>query len=117
MAGSIAAMAIGHARIEWNESMPQHSTMIHAVSLEAYQAARRRAAAIDRSGRGRIIAAGADRASYLQGLLTNDIVALKSGEGCYAAYLTAQGRMIADLFVYELGDLMLLAMVRGVKDT
>jgi folate-binding protein YgfZ len=59
---------------------------------------------------------GADRASYLQGLLTNDIVALTAGHGCYAAYLTAQGRMIADLHVYELGDVILLTLQRDVKD-
>ena len=59
--------------------MPQHSTMIPAVSLDGYAAARHRAALIDRSDRGRIVVSGADRASYLQGLLTNDIVALKPG--------------------------------------
>src|ERR671929_2201383 len=84
---------------------------------EAYTAARERAAFLDRSDRGRIVVSGSDRASYLQGLLTNDIAALKAGEGCYAAYLTAQGRMIADLNVYELGDVMLLTMVGEVKDT
>src|SRR6266404_7406127 len=90
--------------------------MIPAVSAAAYDAARRRAASIDRSHRGRIVVSGADRASYLQGLLTNDIVALTAGQGCYAAYLTAQGRMIADLHVYELGDVMLLTLHRDVKD-
>src|SRR5438128_3549834 len=79
---------------------------------EAYTAARERAAFLDRSDRGRIVVSGADRASYLQGLLTNDIAALKPGEGCYAAYLTPQGRMIADLFVYELGDVILLTVPR-----
>jgi tRNA-modifying protein YgfZ len=96
--------------------MPQHNTMIPAVSAAAYDAARHRAAFLDRSHRGRIVVSGSERASYLQGLLTNDIVALKAGQGCYAAYLTAQGRMIADLDVYELGDVLLLAMGGGVKD-
>jgi folate-binding protein YgfZ len=82
------------------------------ISASDYQSARQRSAAIERSDRGRIVVSGADRASYLQGLLTNDIVALKAGEGCYAAYLTPQGRMIADLFVYELGDVMLLTVPR-----
>jgi folate-binding protein YgfZ len=86
------------------------------VSDAAYQSARRRAAIIDRSDRGRLVVTGPDRASYLQGLLTNDVVALKAGEGCYAAYLTPQGRMIADLFVYEVGDLMLLSTPQAVKD-
>jgi len=76
----------------------------------AYQAARHGAAFIERSDRGRLVVSGRDRASYLQGLLTNDIPALKSGEGCYAAYLTAQGRMISDLWVYELGDVILLSL-------
>ena len=114
--GTASASAMNAARIEWSERMPQHSTMIPAVSAGAYDAARHRAAFVDRSDRGRIVVSGADRASYLQGLLTNDIVALKPGQGCYAAYLTAQGRMIADLHVYELGDVMLLAMAGDVKD-
>lgn len=90
--------------------------MIPALVSATYEAARQRAAFIDRSSRGRIIVSGRDRATYLQGLLTNDIVALKSGQGCYAAYLTAQGRMIADLWVYELGDVILLMVAGDVKD-
>ena len=78
------------------------------TSLDPYQAARRRAAFIDLSGRGRIVLAGADRASYLQGLLTNDVTALEPGEGCYSAYLTPQGRMMADMAVVNLGRELLL---------
>jgi folate-binding protein YgfZ len=51
---------------------------------------------------------GRDRASYLQGLLTNDIQALTPGSGCYAAWLTPQGRMLTDLHVFESGDMILL---------
>lgn len=51
---------------------------------------------------------GKDRASYLQGLLTNDIPALTPGAGCYAAWLTPQGRMLTDLHVFESGDMILL---------
>jgi folate-binding protein YgfZ len=91
--------------------------MIHDASAAAYDAARHRAAFVDRSDRGRIVVSGADRASYLHGLLTNDIVGLKAGTGCYAAYLTAQGRMIADLYVYELGDVILLTLSGAVKST
>ncbi|MBI4263213.1 MAG: folate-binding protein YgfZ [Acidobacteria bacterium] len=52
--------------------------------------------------------AGKDRSSYLQGLLTNDIPALTAGTGCYAAWLTPQGRMLTDLHVFESGDMILL---------
>jgi folate-binding protein YgfZ len=67
-----------------------------------------RAGLVDRGGLGRILLTGADRRSYLQGLLTNDIEALTPGTGCYAAMLTAQGRMMTDMRVLELGDAVLL---------
>jgi tRNA-modifying protein YgfZ len=90
--------------------------MDSCLFAELYRSAREHAAIIDRSARGRIVVSGADRASYLHGLLTNDITALKPQQGCYAAYLTAQGRMVSDLFVYELGDVMLLTLPRSTKD-
>jgi folate-binding protein YgfZ len=58
--------------------------------------------------RGRIAVSGRDRASYLHGLLTNDIQALRAHTGCYAAWLTAQGRMTTDMHVFESGDMILL---------
>jgi folate-binding protein YgfZ len=70
-----------------------------------------------RADRGLIVVSGQDRATYLQGLLTNDIVALAAGMGCYAAYLTPQGRMIADVWVYEIGDVILVSLSRDVKQT
>ena len=83
------------------------------TALEPYRAARRGAAFIDLSARGRLVLTGADRASYLQGLLTNDVAALPPGEGCYSAYLTPQGRMIADMAVVNLGDELLLDVDAG----
>jgi folate-binding protein YgfZ len=91
----------------------QHSTTTPA----GYDAVRRHAGALSRADLGRLVVSGRDRASYLQGLLTNDVQALGPGRGCYAAYLTAQGRMITDLHAYELGDVMLLTLPREVKDS
>jgi folate-binding protein YgfZ len=91
--------------------------MNRTASAAVYDAARRRAALVDRSDRGRIVVSGADRSSYLQGLLTNDIAALSAGSGCYTAYLTAQGRMIADAWVYELGDVILMIVDAGVMSS
>jgi folate-binding protein YgfZ len=74
-----------------------------------YAALRDGAGIVNRSASsGRILLTGADRRSYLQGLLTNDIEALRPGTGCYAAMLTAQGRMLSDMRVLELGDAVLL---------
>ena len=73
-----------------------------------YRALREAAGIVDRSARGRLTLTGADRRTYLQGLLSNDIEALAPGAGCYAAYLTAQGRMIADMRVFETGRSLLV---------
>jgi tRNA-modifying protein YgfZ len=58
--------------------------------------------------RGQVAVAGPERAAFLQGLLTNDTASLIPGRGCYAAWLTPQGRMLWDLHVLESGDMMLL---------
>jgi tRNA-modifying protein YgfZ len=79
-----------------------------------YRAARASAAVFDRSHRGKIAVAGSDRRTYLHAMLTNDIASLPAGHGCYAAYLTPQGRMIADMRVLELGDLVLLDLEASV---
>jgi folate-binding protein YgfZ len=78
------------------------------VSQDQYDALRSGAGLVNRGSRGRLLLKGADRRSYLQGLLTNDIEALAPGTGCYAALLTPQGRMISDMRVLELGDAILL---------
>src|SRR5262245_44036762 len=91
--------------------------MVPAISIHEYEAARQGVGLVDRGEYAYIVVSGKDRASYLQGLLTNDIAALRPGQGCYAAYLTAQGRMIADLWVYELGDVILLRMSSELKPT
>ena len=74
------------------------------ISPEQYRALHAGAGLIDRSDRGRLRLTGADRRDYLQGLLTNDVLALQPGAGCYAALLNAQGRMLADMYVAETGD-------------
>jgi len=84
---------------------------------EDYRAFREGAAVLDRSGaRARIAVTGADRLSYLNAMLTNDVAGLAPGTGRYAAYLTPQGRMIADMRVLELGDLALVDLDTSVAD-
>lgn len=47
---------------------------------------------------------GADRSAWLQGLFSNDIEALAPGTGCYAVWLTPQGRMLTDATVLHEDD-------------
>ena len=81
-------------------------------SPDGYAALIGGAALLDRTDRGLLRFSGADRRTYLQGLLTNDIAALEPGTGCYTAMLTAQGRMIADMRVLETGDALLAVSQR-----
>lgn len=64
-----------------------------------------------------IAVAGGDRAGYLQGLLTNDVQSLVAGSGCYAAWLTPQGRMLTDMHVLESGDMILMDLPADQADS
>ena len=86
------------------------------MNPDHYRALKETAGLIRRLDRGRIALTGADRADYLQGLLTNDIVALRDGRGCYAAYLTPQGRIVADAELFNVGEQLLLDVHGSVKD-
>jgi folate-binding protein YgfZ len=77
-------------------------------SLESYKAALAGGAVVRRLDRGVLAVNGADRTTWLQGLLTNDVESLKDGEVRYAAYLTPHGRMITDMNVVSRGDRVLL---------
>ena len=79
-------------------------------SAEQYRALHESAGLVNRDGRGQLWFEGGDRRSFLQGLLTNDVQALEAGSGCYAALLTANGRMVADMRVFELDKLDKLLM-------
>ena len=85
-------------------------------SLDQDRALHEGAGVFPRRDRGRLLLRGADRRSYLQGLLSNDIAALTPGTGCYATLLTAQGRMISDMRVFELGDELLLDLEAAVTE-
>jgi folate-binding protein YgfZ len=78
------------------------------MSSAGYQAIFEGAAVGAVAARRQLAVAGKDRATFLQGLLTNDIQALTPGSGCYAAWLSPQGRMLTDLHVLESGGMVLL---------
>ena len=62
----------------------------------AYHAATRSLGFRHRHEQGVLRVTGTDRLPWLNGLLTNDVLAQTT---CYAAWLTPQGRMITDMFV------------------
>jgi folate-binding protein YgfZ len=82
--------------------------------FEGYDETRSAAAVEVRSAGGLIAVSGRDAASFLQGVLTNDIAALAPGQHCYAASLTAQGRMVSDMHVLRREQDFLLAVEPAV---
>lgn len=76
--------------------------------MTGYQALRTSAAWIDLSNRGKIRVTGDDRARLLHAMSTNHVAGLAPNDGLYAFFLTAQGRILADAFIYNFGVSMLL---------
>jgi folate-binding protein YgfZ len=70
---------------------------------------------LDLSFRSRLCLTGADRVRFLHGQATNDIKKLRIGQGCYAALVSAKGRMESDLNVYCLADELLLDFEPGLS--
>jgi folate-binding protein YgfZ len=58
--------------------------------------------------RGVIAVTGEDRVALLQGLVSNDVATAAPGRSVWAALLTAQGKWLADFFIFADGDRLLL---------
>ena len=85
-------------------------------ALAEHAALRLSAGVLDLSFRGRLSLAGADRQRFLNGQVTNNVKELKAGEGCYAALVTAKGKMVSDLNIYCLPDELLLDFEPGLSN-
>src|SRR6202163_4311445 len=62
----------------------------------------------DLSGRAKIAITGGDRVRWLNGMATNNVRDLARGHGVYAFLLNAQGRIQADLYVFQRGESLLV---------
>lgn len=78
------------------------------IITDGYTALRERAAWLDLSGRAKIRVTGEDRARLLHAMTSNQVETLQPGEGCYAFFLSAQGRILADVNVLCFEDSFLL---------
>ena len=76
--------------------------MSTASSFEhEYRAASEAVGLLDRSERGKLALGGQGAKEFLQGQLTQDILALTPGHGAYAAFLTPKGKMLGDVRVLD----------------
>jgi folate-binding protein YgfZ len=67
------------------------------IATTEYERLRESVGLLDRSARGKLRISGEEAADYLQGQVTNDVVALTPGTGLYAALLNHKGKMLADM--------------------
>lgn len=89
---------------------------VHGVLLPAryegsereWRAAREGAAVFDAGFRTCLVATGADRVTFLHGMLSNDVKSLQAGRGMYAAMLNQSGKVVADARVYAEPDRLVL---------
>lgn len=63
--------------------------------------------------RGVVVVEGTDRVAFLNGLVSNDVAKVEPGRAVWAALLTAQGKWLADFFVFTDGDRLLLDCERA----
>src|SRR4051794_36090193 len=54
--------------------------------------------------RGVLAFSGPDRATFLQGLVSNDVAKVAADRAVYAALLTAQGKYLHDFIMVEIGE-------------
>ena len=83
---------------------------------DEYAAVCEKVGLIDLSFRTQVKFTGEDRIDFLQGMLSNDVKALRPGDGCPATLLTEQGRIVADLRVYAEESAILLDLDARIKE-
>ena len=80
--------------VQFTDTVSEHHAVRNSVGIS------------DVSYRGRYSLTGEDRAKFLHRIISNDIENLSVEEGTYATLLTNRGKIIADLNVYILEDII-----------
>lgn len=60
---------------------------------------------------------GNDRVTWLQGLFSNDLKKLSTGQGCYGTHLTVKGKMLADLTVHARAESLFIVTEASARKT
>lgn len=81
--------------------------------LGEYKALTQHAGLVDLGHRTQIQLTGADRATFLHNLCTNEIRKLMPGAGCEAFLTSVQGKTLAHAFIFATDDSLLLDTVPG----
>jgi folate-binding protein YgfZ len=75
-----------------------------------YDAIRNGIAVIDLSSAGKLQLSGKNAIQFLNGMVSNDVKALESGDGVLAAFPNLQGKLLSLSRIYHTGDYLLLEL-------
>ena len=96
-----ASVGVHDSVRSYGDVSAEYAALRHSVAGEG---SGRGAVVVDRSARARATFAGVKAREVLTGLVTNDVLSLEPGDGCYAAALTAKGKIIADVRIFVRDD-------------
>ena len=102
LGASFTSLGGTEAVADYGDAPAEHAALRESVGV------------LDLSFRSRLCLTGADRVRFLHGQVTNDVKKLRAGEGCYAALVTAKGKMVSDLNIFALQDELLLDFEPGL---
>lgn len=90
----------------------------HYGDVAAEHRAIRQAVGIaDLSHRGKLRVTGEDRVKWLQSVISNDILSLQPGHGCYSSFLTHKGKMLTYFRLYMQTEAIMLEDVGEIGET
>ncbi len=87
---------------EWE--MPVH----YGDPIAEHHAVRTGVGIADLSHRGKLTVTGDDRVTWLQSIISNDILPLQSGDWLYSSFMTHKGKMLSYFRVYRLEESLLV---------
>ena len=93
--------------------MPAH----YGDVASEHRAVRQTVGITDLSHRGKIRVTGEDRAKWLQSVISNDILPLQPGQGCYSSLLTHKGKMLTYFRLYVQTEAVMLEDVGEIGET
>jgi folate-binding protein YgfZ len=104
--GAAACIAVGHyngvdAPLTYGDSAAELATLRSGCGV------------FHLAWRGLITAGGKDRVRWLHNMVTNNVRDLAVNHGAYAFVLNAQGRILGDMTIYNLGESLLLETDRS----
>jgi folate-binding protein YgfZ len=92
---------------------PEH----YGDSVQEHLAVRKGVGISDLSSRGKIRITGEDRVTWLQSIISNDILPLHPGQGLYSTFMNHKGKILAYFRVLMLEDSIFVEDVGEVNDT